>query len=128
MAANSSSIFREEAPRELSPEQLELKRQIYEKMNPRRRKFIERIGYERWDPFQPPNDPLDIRTDLSQRTAQDLLGAFARECGAAKKGRGYQKGVEECALGVINKDEKYQGIFDFCLWYHELLQREGHLR
>ena len=39
----------------------------------------------------------------------------------------YGKGAMECALGVVNKDEKYQGIFDFCLWYHDLLKKEGHI-
>ena len=30
-------------------------------------------------------------------------------------------------MGVITKDEKYRGVFDFCLWYYELLQKEGRL-
>lgn len=41
-------------------------------------------------------------------------------------GKDYAKGATECALGVINKDEKYLGIFEFCLWYNELLKKEGH--
>ncbi len=97
-------------------------------MNPRRRKFVDRIGYETWDPFQKPNDPLDLRMDVSKRTTQQLINEFLRE--AARKGpysKDYGKGAMECALGVVNKDEKYQGIFDFCLWYHDLLKKEGHI-
>lgn len=117
-------LFAEAAPTELTEEQERYKRALYEQMNPRRRKFIDRIGYEQWDPFQAPKDPLDIRTDRTNRTLQDLL----REFMAASNGRGkdtaWQAGVRQCALGIIQKDEKFQGIFDFCLWYAKLLERE----
>ncbi|MDE7370919.1 MAG: hypothetical protein K2N07_04095 [Desulfovibrio sp.] len=123
----AARLFAEEVPRDLTAEQARLKREIYEKMNPRRRKFVDRLGYDLWDPFQAPKDPLDIRTERSQRTAQDLLDEFSRAHGAASRDRAYRAGAVECAIGVINKDEKFQGIFDFCLWYHDLLKKEGHL-
>lgn len=119
-------LFEEEKPTPLNEEQKKLKRAIYEKMNPRRRKFVDRIGYDQWDPFQAPNDPLDIRTDRTQRTIQQLIGAFMAVHGAAGKSAEWKKGVMECALGIIKKDDRYQGIFDFCLWYQDLLQKEGH--
>ena len=31
-----------------------LKKAIYEQLSPRRRKYIDRVGYEAWDPFQDP--------------------------------------------------------------------------
>ncbi|MDR2744336.1 MAG: hypothetical protein LBB66_03935 [Desulfovibrio sp.] len=104
----------------------ERKREIYERMNPRRRKFIDRIGYENWDPFQKPNDPLDLRADTARRATDQLVGAFLRNA-ARQGGHGndYIRGAWECALGIVNNDEKYRGIFDFCLWYHELSQKEG---
>lgn len=74
------------------------KREIYERMNPRRRKFVDRIGYDNWDPFQKPNEPLDMRTDVSKRTTQQLVNEFLRD--AAKKGpygKAYSKGATECA-------------------------------
>ncbi len=123
-----ASVFRDGTPQELNEEQEELKRQIYEKMNPRRRKFIDKIGYENWDPFQKPNDPLDIRLDTTKRTTQQLVREFLQV--AAKRGHygnDYGRGALECALGVVNKDEKYMGIFDFCLWYYDLLKKEGHI-
>ena len=69
-----------------------------------------------------------MRTDVSKRTTQQLVNEFLRD--AAKKGpygKAYSKGATECALGVVNKDEKYMGIFDFCRWYHDLLKKEGHI-
>lgn len=125
--AAAGRLFAEEVPRDLTAEQARLKREIYEKMNPRRRKFVDRLGYDLWDPFQAPKDPLDIRTERSQRTAQDLLDEFSRARGAASRDRAYRAGAVECAIGIINKDEKFQGIFDFCLWYHDLLKKEGYL-
>lgn len=122
-----ATVFRDGTPQKLSAEQAAAKREIYERMNPRRRKFVDRIGYDNWDPFQKPNDPLDLRTDATGRTTQQLLNEFLRH--AARKGpvgRDYAKGAAECALGVINRDEKYLGIYDFCSWYRELLQKEGH--
>ncbi len=124
-----ASVFRDGTRQELNEEQEQMKREIYEKMNPRRRKFVDRIGYENWDPFQKPNDPLDIRLDVSKRTTQQLVREFLQV--AAKKGHysnDYGRGALECALGVVNKDDKYMGVMDFCLWYHDLLQKEGHIK
>ena len=124
-----ATIYRDGAPRELTAEQEALKRELYEKMAPRRRKFIDRIGYAQWDPFQKPNDPLDIRLDISKRTTQQLVREFLQQAAAREEqlGNDYRRGALECALGVVNRDEKYLGIFDFCLWYHTLLKEEGYL-
>ena len=51
-----ATVFRDGTPQRLNEEQEQLKREIYERMNPRRRKFVDRIGYDNWDPFQKPND------------------------------------------------------------------------
>lgn len=123
-----ATVFRDGTPQDLTAEQEVLKREIYDRMNPRRRKFVDRIGYEQWDPFQKPNDPLDIRLDVTKRTTQQLIREFLQQ--AAQKGQysnDYGRGALECALGVVNRDEKYLGIFDFCRWYIELLQKEGHI-
>ncbi len=125
-----ATVFRDGTPQKLTQAEEELKRNIYEKMTPRRRKFIDRIGYDNWDPFQKPNDPMDIRMDASQRTTQQLCQEFLRFA-SANKGEispEYKRGALECALGVINKDEKYLGIFEFCQWYCDLLKKEGVLK
>jgi hypothetical protein len=94
-------------------------------MSPRRRKFIDRIGYDKWDPFQKPNDPLDVRQDVTKRTTQQLVREFLQTCDHSEYSNEYGKGALECALGIINRDEKYRGIFEFCVWYHNLLEKEG---
>jgi len=109
-----------------SQEEEEQKRLFYEKMSPRRRKFIDRIGFENWDPFEPPKEPMDIRVDTTRRTIQQLVNEFLRspaaECGEGE----YARGVLECAFGIVNSEPKWQGTFDFCIWYNELLKKEIH--
>jgi hypothetical protein len=105
-----------------------LKRELYEKIPPRRRKFIDRIGYDNWDPFQKPNDPLELRTDISRRTARQLVREFLRSLPPdGDRGGNYYRGALECALGIIKRDDRCLGMFDFVLWYHELLKKEGYL-
>lgn len=102
------------------------KRGIYEAMSARGKKYVDRIGYDKWDPFQEPKEPLDIRTDATRRTTRQLVHRFLRERAPDGAGNAYGQGVLECALGLVNRDEKIRGAFEFCIWYERLLRREGH--
>lgn len=121
--------FQTERPQELTPEQEASKRAMYEKLKPRMRKFIDRIGYENWDPYQRPNDPLDIRQDITKRTTQDLVRDFLQQTGKSKEyNNEYGRGALNAALGVVNRDATMLGTFDFCIWYYDQLRREGIMR
>ena len=117
-------LFPDDAPRGLTEEQERYKRVLYEKMNPRRRKFVDKIGYGVWDPFQAPKDPMDIRTDRTRRTVQELMREFMAANDGAAHDKAWQDGARECALAIIRQDERFQGVFDFCLWYARLLESE----
>lgn len=107
-----------------SPEELAaLKRAIYEKVKPRRRKFIDKIGYDAWDPFQEPMDPLDLREDASRRTGQQLVAEFLAATPGASEA--FAKGAHELCLGVMSGSERHRGMYAFCVWYRNLLAREG---
>lgn len=123
--AFSRDIFGNDVPRELDADGELQKRAIYEKLSPRGRKYVEKLGYEKWDPFQEPKDPLDIRTDVTKHTTQQLVRKFLQECAPEGAGNLYGQGVLDCALGIVNKDDKYRGIFEFCLWYDKLLRQKG---
>ncbi len=127
-SAANIDLFEEEPPADLTEEQAKAKKAMYEQMSPRRRKFIDRIGYDIWDPFQEPKQPLDIRKERTQRTLQDLMRDFFRENDSSDKDPAWRQGACDCALGIIKKDGRFQGIFDFCLWYNSLLEKEGHRR
>lgn len=117
MSAGERDIFGEDQARSFSSGEEEQKRVMYERMSPRRKRFIDRIGYDKWDPFQLPKDPLDIRQDVTKRTTQELVRDFLQTRDRAALGNDYARGVLECALGMVNKDEKFRGVYDFCLWY-----------
>ncbi|MDL2315918.1 hypothetical protein LJC59_02420 [Desulfovibrio sp. OttesenSCG-928-A18] len=119
-----SDMLRPELGREFTEDEIEQKRLFYERMPPRRRRFVDRMGFDNWDPFEAPKEPMDIRTDISQRTVQELVRDFLHSVSQAQHGGEYARGATECALGIVARQEKYQGVLDFCVWYHQLLQKE----
>lgn len=121
-----ASVYRDSTPPDLSEDEEALKLDLYNKIPPRRRKFIDRIGYENWDPFPKPNDPMEIRKDISKRTTQELVRDFLQGCKKEEaQSNAYRQAALEMALGIINKDEKFLGYFDFAMWYYDLLKAEG---
>ena len=129
-----ASILRTQKPRKLSADEEKLKRDLYERISPRRRKFIDRIGYENWDPFPEPNEPNDIRTDVTKRTVQQLTQEFvmqkkneARRLGLDEPSEAFLQGAMQAAAGIVNKQDKFLGTYEFAAWYHELLKKEGYL-
>lgn len=112
---------------EFSPQDVECrKRMIFESMGPRRQKHILKMGYEKWDPFQEPKDPIEIRKDKSKRTTQMLVREFLQTRSMEGYSNAYGGGVLEICLGIVNKDERYLGMYEFCCWYRELLKKEGY--
>lgn len=119
-----SDLLNAGGPRLFTPEEEERKRYFYERMAPRRRRFVDRIGFENWDPFEGPKEPMDLRTDITRRTVQELVREFMKSAVGRVHGGEYAGGALDCAAGIVSGQEKYRGILDFCVWYHELLQKE----
>ncbi|BBO90486.1 hypothetical protein [Desulfosarcina ovata] len=101
------------------------KRAVFDSMSPRRQKYIsEKIGYERWDPFEKPKDPIDIRKDKNNRTSQMLVREFLQSKTMEDYSNNYGRGVLEMAIGIINDDDRYIAMYEFSLWYKNLLEKE----
>lgn len=101
------------------------KKAVFEAMSARRQKHIlHRVGYEKWDPFQEPKDPIDIRRDQSKRTTQQLIREFLHSRALKEYSNAYGAGVLEICLGLMNDDDRYRAMFEFSCWYRELLDRE----
>lgn len=100
------------------------KKAIFDSMSPRRRNHIKKIGYEKWNPFEEPKDPIDIRKDETKRTTQQLVRDFLQICGKEKYGNAYSRGVLEMALGIVNRDDRFIGMYEFAAWYQEELKKE----
>ena len=105
----------------------EKKRAIFESMSPRRQKHVmNKIGYDKWDPFQVPKDPIDIRRDKSKRTSQMLVREFLASRPLEGYSNSYGRGVLEMAIGIVNDDDRFIGMYEFALWHHALLKGEGY--
>ena len=91
---------------EFSPEEAEKrKRAVFESMSPRRQKHILRKGYDKWDPFEEPKDPIDIRKDKTKRTTQMLAREFLQSRSSDEYSNAYGRGVLEIAIGIVNEDD-----------------------
>ena len=102
------------------------KKAVFDAMSPRRQKHILKKGYDKWDPFQAPKDPIDIRRDKTKRTTQMLVREFLQSRSSEEYSNAYGRGVLEMALGIINDDDRFIGMYEFAKWHQELLKREGH--
>ena len=112
--------------KEFSKDEIEIrKKAVFDSMSPRRKAHIQKKGYEQWDPFTEPKDPIDIRKDKTKRTTQMQVREFLQTMTTKKYSNAQGSGVLEIALGIINDDDKYKGMYDFSCWYQELLQNEN---
>jgi hypothetical protein len=101
------------------------KKAVFESMSPRRQKHILKKGFEKWDPFQEPKDPIDIRTDKTKRTTQQLVREFLQMRSGEAQNNAYNRGVLEMAIGLVNEEDRFRGMYDFALWHRDLLKSEG---
>jgi hypothetical protein len=105
-------------------EEQRLKKAIFDQMSPRRQKHISKKGYEKWDPFLAPKDPIDIRKDKTDRTTQQLVREFLQQLeGSREHSNAYSRGVLEICLGIINDDERFIGMYEFAIWHNKLIKK-----
>ena len=111
---------------ELSKEEIEArKKSVFDSMGKRGQNRILKQGYEKWDPFEEPKDPIDIRENEAKATTQMLIREFLQTCETDHYGNTFAKGAFDMCLGIINKEEKYLGMFAFAEWYAEKLNSEN---
>jgi len=111
---------------DFTPEEVEArKKAIFDNMSPRAQKRILKLGFEKWDPFEAPKDPIDIRRDRSKRTSQMLVREFLQSLPIEDYSNSYGRGVLEMAVGIINDDDRFIGMYEFAIWHQALLRREG---
>ena len=111
--------------RDASSEEIKRKKAIFEAMAPRRQQHILKKGYDRWNPFQEPKDPIDIRKDKSKRTTQMMVREFLQTKDAETYTPAYGRGVLELCLGIVNNEDRFIGMYEFSCCYRDLLKREG---
>ncbi len=112
----------------LNEEKASQKRQIYESLSDRARKFVDKIGYEAWDPFQQPNDPFDLRRFTTDRTARAMAMGFLQQCKEEHYSKNYARAVLDMCMGLVDKDERYLAMYEFSCWYREQLQAHENVK
>lgn len=107
-------------------EEEDRKKAIFDAMSPRRRNYIlKKMGYEKWDPFEEPKDPIDIRKDKTKRTSQMLVREFLQTISLEEYSNSYGQAVLDMAMGLINDDERCRAMYEFSIWYKDLLEKEN---
>ena len=106
-------------------EEEERKKAIFDSMSSRRQKHILKKGFDKWDPFQEPKDPIDIRKDKTKRTSQMLVREFLQTRFPDDYSNSFSRGVLEICMGIINEEERFIGMYEFSCWYRALLEKEG---
>ena len=107
----------------LTPEE-QKKKAIFDAMSEKSRNRILAKGYEQWDPFLPPKDPIDLRMSQCRETALSLMRIFLREC-RPQEGfdNAYGQGAWETCMGIIGGDDRWRGSYDFSCWYRDFLKK-----
>lgn len=99
------------------------KKAIFDAMSAKSRKRILDKGYEKWDPFLMPKDPIDIRMDQCRETALSLMSSFLQTCPHKEYSNAYGQGAWEVCMGIMGGDDRCRGIYDFSCWYRDLLKK-----
>jgi len=110
----------------LTPEEEKKKRAIFEGMSPKAQERILKKGYEEWDPFMKPKEPLGYKLKqeargeaVSLESGHELYERFFAGRKITDYSAEYVKGVLEIAEGVFRDRDKYRGMLDFSCWYEK---------
>jgi hypothetical protein len=104
----------------LDEEKEKKKRAIFNGMSPKhRQKILKNMGYENWDPFQEPRDPIDLREQKVEQMASVLFRQFILDCEIKDHSDEYTQAVKEISKGIIKAEERYKAMYDFCCWYEK---------
>ncbi|MBT3310838.1 MAG: hypothetical protein HN379_02490 [Desulfobacteraceae bacterium] len=108
-----------------SQEEVDRKKSIFDSMGKRGQKKVMKMGYDKWDPFEEPKEPIEMRRDKTKRTSQELIREFLQSVSQDEYSNEYGGGAFDMCLGIINDQERYKGMYDFVCWYQDLLKKEA---
>ena len=110
----------------LTPEEEKKKRDLFEAMSPRSQKRILKKGYEEWDPFMLPKEPLAYKLKQEAKgekvtldSGHELHERYFSEHKLTDYSPEYVKGVLEISQGLFRGQDRYQGMYDFSCWYEK---------
>jgi hypothetical protein len=108
----------------LTPEEERKKRELFEGLSPKAQQRILKRGYDNWDPFMMPKEPLGYKLKQEAKgervqvdSGHELHERFFTERRITDYSPEYVKGVLEISHGLYRGIDRYQGMFDFSCWY-----------
>jgi hypothetical protein len=104
------------------PEEEKRKKAVFDAMSAKSRKRILDKGYENWDPFLAPKDPIDIRMAQRRETALSLMKRFLRARPDQDYSKEYSQGAWEACMGIVGGDDRWHGVYDFACWHRDFSQ------
>ncbi len=107
----------------LTREEENQKKAVFDAMSARSRRRILDKGYENWDPFLKPKDPIDIRMAQHRESALSLMRRFLHECPAEGDSNAYGQGAWEICMGITVGDDRWKGAYDFSCWHRDLVKK-----
>jgi hypothetical protein len=116
----------------LTPEEEKKKRELFDGMSPKTQQRILKRGYDNWDPFMMPKEPLGYKLKQEAKgervrvdSGHELHERFFAERRIVDYSPEYVKGVLEISQGLYRGIDRYQGMFDFSCWYEAWRRRQG---
>jgi hypothetical protein len=116
----------------LTPEEEKKKRELFDGMSLKSQQRILKRGYDNWDPFMMPKEPLGYKLKQEAKgervrvdSGHDLYERFFAERRIAGYSAEYVKGVLEISQGLYRGIDRYQGMFDFSCWYEVWRKRKA---
>jgi hypothetical protein len=106
----------------LTSEEESKKKAVFDAMSARSRKRVLDKGYEKWDPFLMPKDPLDIRMVQHRETALSLMRRFMQTGHSEEYSNAYEQGAWEVCMGITGGDDRWRGIYDFSCWHRDFMK------
>jgi hypothetical protein len=115
----------------LTPEEEKKKRELFEGLSPKAQQRILNRGYDNWDPFMMPKEPLGYKLKQEAQgkrvrvdSGHELHERFFAERRITHYSAEYVKGVLEISQGLYRGTDRYQGMFDFSCWYEAWRKRQ----
>ena len=115
----------------LTAEEEEKKRLIFEGMSPKAQERILKKGYDGWDPFMKPKEPLGYKLrqeskgeEFTLDSGHELYERFFAGRKITDYSAEYVKGVLEIAEGIFREKDSYRGMYDFSCWYANRRKKE----
>ena len=110
----------------LTPEEEKKKRAIFDGMSPKAQKHILKKGYDEWDPFMRPKEPLAYKLRQEAKgekvtldSGHELYERYFAERKITDYSAEYVKAVLEVSQGLFREQDRYRGMYDFSCWYEK---------